>query len=84
MTEPRFVTTRFLKITYHAWGDPSGKTVVLMHGFPDDAAGWHATAEALVSTGYYAIAPCLRSYGGTSSATSTAQHSDLAADLSDF
>jgi pimeloyl-ACP methyl ester carboxylesterase len=83
-----FVNTRSLRIAYHQWGNPAGRPVVLVHGFPDDAQGWNLVAEDLAERGYYALAPYLRGYGQTrflSEATSrTAQQSELANDLKDF
>lgn len=88
MAALHFLTTRLLKVAYHAWGNPDGKPVVLVHGYPDDAQGWQAVGEILASRGYYALAPYLRGYGASSflseSTPRTAQQSDLAKDLADF
>ncbi len=83
-----FVKTARLKVAYHAWGDPGGEAVVLVHGFPDDAQGWRAVAEDLAGRGYYALAPYLRGYGETrflwGKTPRTAQQSELANDLKEF
>src|ERR1700728_907635 len=83
-----FVKTPRWTVAYHAWGDPGGEPVVLVHGFPDDAQGWRAVAESLAGRGYYALAPYLRGYGETrflsEKTPRTAQQSELANDLKEF
>ena len=44
----------------------SGPAVVFVHGFPDLAIGWHRQLPAMAASGYRAIAPDMRGYGGSS------------------
>jgi pimeloyl-ACP methyl ester carboxylesterase len=44
-------------------GDPHGRPVVLLHGFPEYSASWEAILPALADAGFYAVAPDLRGYG---------------------
>ncbi len=39
-----------------------GPAVVLLHGFPDTAAGWDTIADRLVAEGYRVVVPHLRGY----------------------
>jgi pimeloyl-ACP methyl ester carboxylesterase len=57
--------TDTLEIAFEEVGDPSGGTVILLHGFPDDAKAWAATARGLSDAGFYTIAPYLRGFGET-------------------
>ena len=42
-----------------------GPLVLLVHGFPDLAVGWHHQIRALAAAGYRAVAPDMRGYGLT-------------------
>jgi epoxide hydrolase 4 len=44
-------------------GDPNGRPVVLLHGFPEYSASWEDILPALADAGFYAVAPDLRGYG---------------------
>jgi pimeloyl-ACP methyl ester carboxylesterase len=44
----------------------AGPAVVLVHGFPDLALGWHNQLPVLAEAGFHAIAPDMRGYGGSS------------------
>lgn len=44
-------------------GDPNGRPVVLLHGFPEYSASWEDILPALADAGCYAVAPDLRGYG---------------------
>lgn len=60
---PRFVKTNGIRmVTYEAG---SGPTVVLLHGFPELAYSWRYQLGPLSKSGWRAIAPDLRGYGGT-------------------
>lgn len=52
--------TSKLKIAFEASGPSVGKTVFLLHGWPDSPVGWSAIAAALNQQGYRTIAPYLR------------------------
>jgi pimeloyl-ACP methyl ester carboxylesterase len=43
-------------------GDPDGEPVVLLHGFPQGAAGWDRVWPALVEAGYRVVVPDQRGY----------------------
>lgn len=43
-----------------------GRTVVLLHGWPQHSLMWHTVAPRLVDAGYQVIVPDLRGAGGTS------------------
>lgn len=43
-------------------GDPSGKPVVLLHGFPEFWYGWRRQIPAMVTAGYRVIVPDQRGY----------------------
>ena len=45
--------------------DGAGPLVLLVHGFPDLAIGWHHQIKALAEAGYHAVAPFMRGYGET-------------------
>jgi pimeloyl-ACP methyl ester carboxylesterase len=49
---------------YHLleWGD-GDHTVVLIHGFLDNAWGWQATVDAALSAGLHVVAPDMRGHG---------------------
>jgi pimeloyl-ACP methyl ester carboxylesterase len=46
-------------------GAPSGRLVLLLHGFPELAFSWRHQLLALAEAGYYVVAPDLRGYGRT-------------------
>lgn len=43
-------------------GDPHGRPVILLHGFPEFWYGWRHQIPALVSAGFFVIAPDQRGY----------------------
>lgn len=48
-------------------GQPGdGPAVVFVHGFPDLARGWEHQLQAVAAAGYFALAPDMRGYGGSS------------------
>ncbi len=60
-----FVTRSGLVVRADAWGDPSGPTVVLVHGGGQTRHSWGGTAEALASTGWHAVAYDQRGHGSS-------------------
>lgn len=44
------------------WGEPEGKLMVALHGFPDSAWTWRTLAPLLVDAGYRVVAPFMRGY----------------------
>jgi epoxide hydrolase 4 len=43
-------------------GDPQGKPVMLLHGFPEFWGGWHHQIQYLAERGYHVIVPDQRGY----------------------
>jgi pimeloyl-ACP methyl ester carboxylesterase len=43
-------------------GPSDGDLVLLLHGFPESAAEWHAVLPQLAAVGYFAVAPNQRGY----------------------
>ncbi len=44
-------------------GPADGPVVILLHGFPESAAGWHRQVEPLAEAGFRVIVPDQRGYG---------------------
>lgn len=55
----------------------SGPLVLLIHGFPELGISWRAQVEALAASGYHAVAPDMRGYGGTDKPSDTAAYGIL-------
>lgn len=51
-----------------------GPPVLLLHGYPQTSACWHAVAPRLVAAGFTVVAPDLRGYGASDKPPSTADH----------
>ena len=49
----------------------SGPLVLLIHGFPELGISWRAQVEALAASGFHAVAPDMRGYGGTDKPSDT-------------
>jgi len=62
----QFATTPTLRIAYEDGGPASGPTVILLHGWPDDARTYDAIAPALQASGFHTVTPWLRGFGPTS------------------
>ena len=54
-----------LNIAYVDAGDPRGRPVVLLHGWPYDIHSYFDVVPLLTAAGYRVIVPHLRGYGGT-------------------
>ena len=54
-----------------------GPLVLLIHGFPELGISWQAQVEALAAAGYHAVAPDMRSYGGTDKPAGVEAHTIL-------
>jgi len=60
--------SRILKtdvLDFHILEAGEGPLVLMLHGFPDLAAGWTQQIGAVAAAGYHVVAPDLRGYGGT-------------------
>jgi pimeloyl-ACP methyl ester carboxylesterase len=82
---PRTVDAGVLRVAYAEHGDPAGRAVVLLHGFPYDVHAYDAVAPLLAARGLRVVVPWLRGYGPTrflSGATPrSGQQGALGADL---
>lgn len=65
ISEVEFVDTPLLRVGYEELGEPTGQTVVLLHGFPYDVRSYDDVAPRLANAGVRVVAPYLRGYGPT-------------------
>lgn len=63
-------------LTFDVWtaGPADGEPVVLLHGFPQSAAGWALVAPALIDAGFHVIAPNQRGYSAGARPTDVADY----------
>lgn len=62
-------------------GPADGPPLILLHGFPESAAGWHRQIRPLAAAGYRVIVPDQRGYGASDRPASIeAYHLDRLAD----
>ncbi|WP_032380282.1 alpha/beta fold hydrolase [Rhodococcoides fascians] len=54
-----------LDVAFDRLGDPSGRAVVLLHGFPYDTRSYDDVARLLAESGYDVVVPYLRGFGPT-------------------
>jgi pimeloyl-ACP methyl ester carboxylesterase len=55
-----------LEVAYEVHGTPGeGASLILLHGFPDDATAWNGVGAHLASAGRHALAPYVRGCGPT-------------------
>ncbi|MGV8873276.1 MAG: alpha/beta fold hydrolase [Rhodococcus sp. (in: high G+C Gram-positive bacteria)] len=54
-----------LDVAFERVGDPSGRSVVLLHGFPYDPRSYDDVARLLAESGYDVVVPYLRGFGPT-------------------
>ena len=84
----KHVEAGVLRIAYEENGDPAGKPVVLLHGFPYDVHAYDAVTARLISAGCRVFVPYLRGYGPTQFLTQdtlrSGQQAVLAQDLLAF
>lgn len=59
------ITTPDLDQHYEEWGRTDGRTILLLHGWPDDASTWVPIAQVLAQAGNRVIAPTWRGFGET-------------------
>jgi pimeloyl-ACP methyl ester carboxylesterase len=60
--ETRFVKLNKVELHVKTAGDPAGRPLLLLHGFPDFWYGWRFQIDALVEAGYRLIIPDQRGY----------------------
>jgi pimeloyl-ACP methyl ester carboxylesterase len=84
-SQTRFIEAGVLRVAHAEYGDPAGRPVVLLHGFPYDVHAYGEVAPLLAARGLRVIVPWLRGYGPTrflSDATPrSGQQAALGADL---
>lgn len=56
------VDTPLLRVHYEEWNPGSGRTIILVHGWPDSPRCWAKVAPALAEAGWHVLAPTLRGY----------------------
>ena len=61
----KIVTTKSLRIEVSISGLESGRPILLIHGWPDDATTWRRVSGHLNEAGFKTIAPMLRGFGRT-------------------
>ncbi|MBY6707083.1 alpha/beta hydrolase [Rhodococcus sp. BP-241] len=54
-----------LDVAYERYGDPAGRAVVLLHGFPYDPRCYDDVARILAKQGFDVVVPYLRGFGPT-------------------
>lgn len=59
-------------LALHTLGDPAGKPLVMLHGFPEHGAAWADVARAL--SGWRCVAPDQRGYGQSPAPAAVAQY----------
>src|SRR5262245_32884720 len=88
MRETRSARTPLLEIAYETFGPVAGTPIILLHGFPDDAAADDRDAAPLAFDGYPVVLPYLRGYGATRfldpATPRMAQQAAIGQDLLDF
>jgi pimeloyl-ACP methyl ester carboxylesterase len=62
-------------------GEPGGRLVLCLHGFPDSAWTWRHLLLTLADAGHYAVAPFMRGYAPTELPAEEVRIADLVADL---
>jgi pimeloyl-ACP methyl ester carboxylesterase len=59
------IQTSTLEIACEVSGPSSGRSVILLHGWPDDARTWDRALPTLHAAGWQTIVPYLRGFGGS-------------------
>ena len=72
-----------LSVAFEEYGPPRGDCIVLLHGFPYDAAAYAGVAPILAAANFRVIVPYLRGYGPTRFLSSTTPRSGQQAALGD-
>lgn len=60
-----YIKTKRLNVAYFDEGPRGGSSVLLLHGFPDDATSWSEVIKRLSAEGSRVIAPFIRGCGET-------------------
>lgn len=82
------IKTSLLEMAYEEKGEAAGASVILMHGFPDDAKTFGAATDELAKRGFRTLSIYTRGYGETRFLDEGTMHSGEAAayaqDVIDF
>jgi len=65
----RTIATNGVELEVVEAGDPTGRCVVLAHGFPESSHSWRHQIPALAGAGWHVLAPNQRGYGASSAPT---------------
>ncbi len=80
--------TPALEIGYQEAGDETAPSVILVHGFPDDAKTWDRVVPILNDAGLRTLCPYVRGYGPTRfldpATPRSAQYTAIASDITAF
>jgi len=68
------VATPSVQLRVLTWGPPDGPIALCLHGFPDTAYGWRKVAPLLADAGWRVVAPFMRGYAPSSTATDDSYH----------
>jgi pimeloyl-ACP methyl ester carboxylesterase len=61
----KFVDTDVLRIGYQDWNPGAGRTVILLHGWPDSVRTWAGVAPLLAAQAWRVVVPALRGFSPT-------------------
>ena len=64
--DPQIIPTNGVELETFSAGPPSGRPIVLCHGWPELAFSWRYQIPVLAEAGYHVIAPNQRGYGRSS------------------
>lgn len=82
------IDTSLLRVAYDELNPGAGRTVVLLHGWPDSIRCWSVVAPGLAEAGWRVLVPALRGFSPTrflhSDTPRTGQLSALGRDLLEF
>ena len=59
------IETAELAVQVNEWNAEAAKSVLLLHGWPDDASTWDQVAPVIGEAGFRVIVPTLRGFGDT-------------------
>jgi non-heme chloroperoxidase len=73
--------TTDIRLYYEDHGDPAGRVVVLIHGYPLDGRSWEKQTDALVRAGYRVVTYDRRGFGRSSGPMTGYDYDTFANDL---
>ena len=63
MMKQQFISIKGLSLCFCEWGERENPTIIILHGWLDQAAAWSRVAEGLLEKGYHIIALEHRGHG---------------------